>query len=138
MNTKYCDGINRRDLLKVGALGGLGFGLPDLLRLEADDRVAEKGKSAILVFLTGGQSHIDTWDMKPDAKEVAGEFKPIQTNVNGLQVCELMPKLAQQADKYAVVRSVTHNQGAHSPGQRYLQTRKNSDSKRSTYLIMVP
>ncbi|MBT4863622.1 MAG: DUF1501 domain-containing protein [Planctomycetaceae bacterium] len=74
------------------------------------------------MFLTGGQSHMESWDMKPDAGEMKGEFDSIETNLPGLRVCEYMPYLAKQADKYAVVRNVSHSQGAHSPGQRYLQT----------------
>jgi uncharacterized protein (DUF1501 family) len=116
-------GIHRRDLLRVGALGGLGLGLGDLLRLEASAPANARGKNAIFIFLTGGQSHIDTWDLKPDAAtEYRGEFKPIPTNLPGLQVCEHMPRLAEQADKYTLLRSVTHNQGAHGQGQRLLQT----------------
>jgi uncharacterized protein (DUF1501 family) len=120
---KYCDGLTRRDLLQVGALGCLGLGLGDLLRLEAAAPPAARGKNAIFIFLTGGQSHIDTWDPKPDAAaEYRGEFRPVATKVAGLQVCEHMPRLAEQADRYTLVRSVTHNQGAHTPGQRLLQT----------------
>jgi uncharacterized protein (DUF1501 family) len=103
-------------------LGGLGLGLGDLLRLEGAAPAA-KGKNAIFVFLTGGQSHIDTWDLKPDAgAEYRGEFKPVATKVPGLQVCEHMPRLAEQAGLYTLVRSVTHNQGVHGLGQRLLQT----------------
>jgi uncharacterized protein (DUF1501 family) len=119
---KKRNGISRRDFIKVGALGGLGLGLGDLLRLEAA-APATRGKNAIFVFLTGGQSHIDSWDPKPDAPaEIRGEFKPIQTRVTGLQVCEHMPRLAEQADRYTLVRGVTHNQGAHGQGQRLMQT----------------
>ncbi|MDP7018420.1 MAG: DUF1501 domain-containing protein, partial [Pirellulaceae bacterium] len=114
--------ITRRTALQVGALGAAGVGLADLLRLEAAETAATKGRNAIVVFLTGGQSHIDTWDMKPEAGEMRGEFNSIDTNVPGFRICEHMPHLAKQADKYAVIRSVSHTQGAHSPGQRYLQT----------------
>ena len=119
---KYCDGITRRDALRIGSLGAVGLGLADFLMLDAADDSQTKGRNAIVVFLTGGQSHIDTWDMKPDAGEMKGEFESIETNVSGFRVCEHMPCLAKQADKYAIVRSVSHTQGAHSPGQRYLQT----------------
>jgi len=118
----YCDRISRRDALGVGALGGLGIGLADFLKLDAAEEAPTKGRNAIFVFLTGGQSHIDTWDLKPDAGEMRGEFDSIETSVPGFRVCEHMPHLAQQASRYAVVRSVSHTQGAHSPGQRYLQT----------------
>lgn len=119
---KYCDGISRRDALRVGTLGAFGLGLPHLLHADTDNAATTSGKNAIFVFLTGGQSHIDTWDMKPDAGDMKGEFESIETNVPGIRVCEHMPHLARQADKYAIVRSVTHTQAAHSPGQRYLQT----------------
>ena len=114
--------ITRRTALRIGALGSMGIGLPDLLRLDAAEESPAKGRNAIFIFLTGGQSHIDTWDLKPDAGEMKGEFDSIESTVPGYRVCEHMPHLAKQADKYAVLRSVSHTQGAHSPGQRYLQT----------------
>ena len=119
---KYCDRITRRNALQVGAAAGFGLSLANLLRLDAAEDSKTNDRNAILIFLTGGQSHIDTWDMKPDAGEMKGEFESIDTTVPGFRVCEHMPYLAQQADKYAIVRSVSHTQGAHSPGQRYLQT----------------
>ena len=117
---KYCDGINRRDALQAGVLGAFGLGLPSMLAAEGQKDAAISGKNAIFIFLTGGQSHMDSWDMKPEAGDKKGEFNSIESNVAGLRVCEHMPMLAQQADKYAVVRSVSHTQAAHSPGQRYL------------------
>ncbi|MCH8828077.1 MAG: DUF1501 domain-containing protein [Planctomycetes bacterium] len=119
---KYCDGVTRRDVLRAGAVGAFGLNLASMLQLDAGEKSATKNKNAIFIFLTGGQSHIDTWDMKPDAGKKRGEFKSIATNVPELRVCEHMPFLAKQADKYTVVRNVSHTQGAHSPGQRYLQT----------------
>ena len=117
---RYCDGISRRDALRVGAAGALGVGLAGLLKAEETSKT--EGKNAIFIFLTGGQSHIDSWDPKPEGGEHKGEFESIATNVSGLRVCEHMPHLAKQADKYAIVRNVSHTQGAHSPGQRFLQT----------------
>ena len=119
---KYSDGVTRRDALRAGVAGAFGLSLPSLLQLDAAEKPGTKAKNAIFIFLTGGQSHIDTWDMKPDAGDKKGEFQSIATNVSGLRVCEHMPYLAKQADKYAIVRNVSHTQGAHSPGQRYLQT----------------
>ena len=113
--------VDRRTAIQLGA-GALGLTLPALLQAEERSANGPSTKNAIFIFLTGGQSHIDTWDMKPEASDVKGEFRPIETNVAGIRVCEHMPQLAKQADKFAVVRSVTHTQGAHSPGQRYLQT----------------
>src|SRR5262245_59936586 len=112
---RNCDGVSRRDFLRVGALGLGGLTLANLLRAEA--RAAEAGaaeagaaaapKSAIMIFLSGGPSHMDTYDMKPDLPaEFRGEFKPIQTKVPGLDLCELMPHQAQIADKLAVLRGV--------------------------------
>ena len=117
-----CDGVRRRDVLRAGVAGACGLSLASLLQLDAHADSKTQGRNAIFIFLTGGQSHIDTWDMKPEAGDKKGEFESIATNAPGLRVCEHMPHLAKQADKYAVVRSVTHTQGAHSPGQRYLQT----------------
>ena len=121
--SSYCDGIRRRDFLRLG--GTLcGLSLVDLLRLEAAGDVASRdaGKSVIFVFLCGGQSHHDTWDMKPDNADVRGEFKPIQTNVPELHISELMPKLARQADKYVVLRNISHTLAVHGPGQLYVRT----------------
>jgi hypothetical protein len=119
-----CDGIRRRDLLRAGSLGLLGLGLADLLRLEARGAVdpAKRGKSAIFIYLDGGQSHLDSWDMKPDSGDIAGEFKPIDTNVPGLRICEHMPKLAAQADKYAVLRGVKDAIGVHGRGMQLVRT----------------
>ena len=113
---------SRRTALQVGAAGLLGIGLPDLLRLDAADGSKKKPRNAIFLFLTGGQSHIDTWDLKPDAGEMKGEFESIETSVPGYRVCEHMPHLARQVHRFSILRSVSHTQGAHSPGQRYLQT----------------
>ena len=110
--------MTRRDCVKVGAIGLGGLALPDLLRLralaEGPKAVAPKAKSVIVLFLSGGPSQLDMWDMKPEApEEIRGTFRPIDTNVPGIQVCEHMPRMARLADKYAIVRSVTHEQSAH-------------------------
>jgi hypothetical protein len=117
-------GLRRRDVLRAGALGSLGLGLADLLRLEANGAIDQpsRGKSAIFIYLDGGQSHLDTWDMKPEARNIAGEFKPIETNVPGLRICEHMPKLAQQADKYVVLRGVKDAIGVHGRGMQLVRT----------------
>ena len=122
----YCDGIDRRDFIRAGALGALGVSLGDLLRTEAECGLAKNAsrKNAIFVYLPGGQSHHDTWDMKPESpdSDVRGEFKPIATIVPGLEICEHMPNLALQADKYALLRSVHHTLAAHAPGQQYMRS----------------
>lgn len=107
---RYCDGVSRRGFLQAGALALGGLALPDFLRLKAHGAVSTGGKarSVIMICLGGGPSHIDTYDMKPNAPaEFRGEFRPIRTNVPGTQITELFPKQAKLADKFSVVRSAT-------------------------------
>src|SRR5436190_15647083 len=115
-------GIVRREFLQVGFSGFLGLGLPGLLagRAWGKDRAGvgvsarPRAKSMILVFLTGGLSHLDTFDMKPDAPEgIRGEFKPIDTRVPGLRICEHLPGLAARADRLAIVRTLSHKYTNH-------------------------
>ncbi len=115
---------SRRDFLSAGVCGGLGLSLAQLLRLEARGEVhaSARGKNAIFIYLNGGQSHFESWDPKPDGGEVAGEFQPIDTNLTGLRICEHMPKLAAQADKYCVLRGVKDAVGAHRPAQLLMRT----------------
>ena len=106
----YCDGVSRRSFLQLGALCAGGLALPDLLRLRANAAVnpARRGKSVIMICLGGGPSQLDTYDMKPGApSEFRGEFNPIKSNVPGMDLCELLPRQAKIADKFAVVRSAT-------------------------------
>jgi hypothetical protein len=116
---RFCDGLSRRNFLKVGALGTGGLTLADLLRLEAQAGSSSRPlKSIINIYLPGGPTHMDTFDLKPGAPaEFRGEFRPIATNVPGMEICELMPKLAQLADKYAIIRSVTGVRDEHSARQ---------------------
>ena len=103
----HCGGPSRRNFLSVGALTLGGLSLADLLRLEARGGDAESSprKSVIFIYLPGGPSHIDLYDMKPDAPvEIRGEFKPIKTNVPGMDVCELLPLQAKIADRFSIVR----------------------------------
>jgi uncharacterized protein DUF1501 len=104
---RYCDGINRRNFLQLGAFGA-GLTLADVLRARAaQEPKRTTNKSAIMIYLPGGPSHMDMWDLKPDApKEFRGEFRPIATNVPGVQICEHMPLQARMFDKLAVVRSL--------------------------------
>src|SRR5262250_1324596 len=107
---RFCDGISRRNFLQIGAFGA-GLTLADLLRLRAEGAQAggkaTATKSAIMIYLPGGPSHMDMYDLKPDApKEFRGEFNPIATNVAGIQICEHMPLQAKMFDKLAVVRSI--------------------------------
>src|SRR5436190_11256498 len=110
-----CDGIQRRNFLKIGALGMGGLALPDLLRLEAKDGKKTNSKAIINVHLSGGPSHQDMWDLKPQAaSEVRGEFQPIGTNVPGMEICELFPKLAKMADKFSLIRGLVGSVDEHS------------------------
>src|SRR5262245_13878373 len=106
---RYCDGLSRRSFLRIGALG-LGAGaltLADLNRLEAAGGTTSRHKSVINIFLGGGPPHQDMFDLKLEAPaEIRGEFSPIATNVPGIQICEVFPKLAQQMDRCAIIRSV--------------------------------
>ncbi len=105
---------NRRGFLQIGALGLGGLTLPQLLRAEAAAGVRTRHKSVILIYLVGGPPHQDMFDLKPDApKEIAGPWKPIATNVTGMQICEAFPRLAKIADKLAIIRSLVGNQAGH-------------------------
>lgn len=115
--------MTRRDCLQAGFLGLGGLTLADLLRLRSDaatrgDGLIENKETAvILLFVHGGPSHLETYDMKPQApSDIRGPFSPIRTNVAGLDVCELMPRHAQIADKFTVIRSVSHDQANHFEG----------------------
>lgn len=109
-------GLVRREFLQVGFSGFLSLGLPGLLaqQARASKGSARRAKSVILVFLTGGPSHLDTFDMKPDAPEgIRSEFTAIETKVPGIRFCEHLPLLAAHADKLAVVRSMSHEHTNH-------------------------
>jgi hypothetical protein len=109
-----CDGISRRDFLRLGGVSLLGLSLADVLR--AQDK-SKREMSCILFYLQGGQSQLDVWDMKPDAPAgIRSEFQPIKTNVPGIEVCEHIPRLAKMADRYAIIRSMTHDATNHNPG----------------------
>lgn len=112
---RFCDGISRRSFLRIGGLTLGGLALSDFLRLKATGAVAEgRGKSVIMICLGGGPSHVDMYDMKPEAPaEFRGEFRPIKTNVPGMRLCELLPQQAKIADKFAVVRTVTWQEPDH-------------------------
>lgn len=119
---RFCDGISRRNFLKIGGLAGGaltlgGATLADVLRAESAQPPVRK-KSLINIFLGGGPSHIDMFDLKPDAPaEIRGEFQPMKTNVAGIEICSLMPRLATIADKYALLRSLTGIRDEHSSWQ---------------------
>ena len=114
--------LSRRQMLKVGVLGA-SFTLGQHFRLHAEAGTKDTGRSAIFVFLGGGPSHQDTFDMKPDApSEYRGQFLPITTSAKGVELCEYLPQLARRAENYAVLRGITHNLADHNLGARYLMT----------------
>ena len=103
---KFCDGLSRRSFLKIGAFGA-GLTLADMMKVRASAPKPKPTKSAIMIYLPGGPSHMDMYDLKPDApKEFRGEFKPISTNVAGVQICEHFPLQAAMWDKLSVIRSL--------------------------------
>ena len=113
---------SRRVFLKIGALGLAGFSLPDLLRARADDPKASD-TATILVWCNGGPTQFETYDPKPDApEEYRGPFKPIATNVTGIQICEVLPRHAKVADRFAIVRSCTHTESGHGSATKNLMT----------------
>lgn len=121
-----CDGLTRRDFLRVGAVsaGAVGLSLADLGQLQANSTRNSGDINCILLFLVGGPSQLDTWDLKPTAPErVRGPFRPRSTNVPGLLIGEHFPRMAQRADRFAVVRSVHHQEAPiHETGHQLLQT----------------
>lgn len=115
---RFCDGVSRRDFLRVGGLAVGGLSLPQLLQAEQRAGARATGKSIINIYLSGGPTHMDTFDLKPTAaKEFRGEFMPISTNVPGMEICELMPKLANRGDKFSVIRSIAGLRDEHAPHQ---------------------
>jgi hypothetical protein len=123
---RACDGVSRRSFLKVGFLGLAGLSLADHLRLRA--RAAEqdrptKDTAVILLYMPGGPSHIDTYDLKPGAPvEFRGEFKAVPTSVPGIQICEHMPRHARLMDRMAIVRSLTHTNASHGMATHWMMT----------------
>jgi hypothetical protein len=115
---RYCDGISRRSFLQIGSLALGGLTLPNLLRAEQRSKSGKSDRSVIMVYLSGGLAHQDTFDLKPNApKEVRGEFKPIVTNVAGIQIGELLPRLARCMDKLILLRSLVGLRDEHSSFQ---------------------
>jgi hypothetical protein len=125
-DVRYCDRISRRNLLRVGGTGLLGgLSLPALLQLQAEAAAprAAKAKACIFIMLEGGPSHIDMWDLKPDAPaEIRGLFQPISTAVAGTQISEILPLCAKAADKFTILRSHSHKDNAHQTGRHWVLT----------------
>lgn len=124
--SRYCDGISRRSFVQLGAAGMATAGLPEILR--AKNTTAELGRptkdtSVILVWLDGGPSHMDLYDLKPEAPaEYRGIWRPIPTNVPGFEISELFPLQAKIADKFSIVRSLHHDTGDHFAGAHFMLT----------------
>src|SRR5512132_623711 len=109
---RFCDGVTRRSFLKIGGLAMGGLTLPDVLRAEAATGQRSSHKAVIMVFMSGGPPHQDMFDLKPEAPaEIRGEFKPISTSVPGIQICELLPRMAAAMDQFAIIRSVVGSEG---------------------------
>ncbi len=121
----FCDGFARRDVLKVGAasLFGMSWGIADMLAARAAADRPARDVSLIILFLKGGLSTIDAWDLKPEAPvEFRGEFRPIDTVVPGIQISEHLPRVARQMDKLSLVRSFNHRNSDHGPADHYMLT----------------
>jgi hypothetical protein len=119
-----CERHHRRDFLRVGTAGLLGLGLADLLRLEASAKEQRRqAANVLMIWLAGGPSTIDIWDLKPDAPDhIRGEFKPIATSAKGVHICEHMPKTAKIMHHCSLVRSLHHNIPEHGVGTQYMAT----------------
>ena len=109
-----CDGVCRRGFLQIGALGFGGIALPQLLRAEAAAGIRNSHKAVINILLPGGPPHQDMFDLKPMAPvEIRGELQPIRTNVSGIEICELMPRVAKMMDKFVIIRSMADSNLGH-------------------------
>ena len=114
-DSRFCDGLSRRQFLTIGALGMGGLALPQLLAAEASAGTRSNHKAVIMIYLPGGPGHQDMVDLKPDApSDIRGEFKPIKTNVPGIEICEHMPRLAGMMDKFAIIRSLVGARDEHA------------------------
>ncbi|MEE2844559.1 MAG: DUF1501 domain-containing protein, partial [Planctomycetota bacterium] len=123
-SSAYCDSVSRRSFLQIGSLGAAGLGLGDLLRQEAAAGVTNSHKAVIMIYCCGGPPHQDMYDLKPDApSEVRGELNPIKTNVPGIEICELMPKMAGMMDKLVPIRTMSDCQSGHTGFQCFTGNR---------------
>ena len=110
----HCDGVSRRGLLRIGGMAAGGLSLAQLLALDAQAAAGRSHKAIINVYLPGGPSHLDLFDLKPNApSSVRGEFDPIRTNVSGIEIGEMFPRMAKLMDKFAIIRSMVGSEGRH-------------------------
>lgn len=116
--SKFCDRIPRRSFLQIGGLAMGGLSLPHLLQAEQQNSQRQAHKAVIMIFLNGGPPHQDMFDLKPEAPaEIRGEFQPIATSVPGIQISELMPRVAGMMDKFSIIRSLVGSEGRHDSFQ---------------------
>ena len=128
--------LHRRNLLQLGSLSALGLSLPQLL--QAESQTGQRQRSCIFIVQYGGCSHIDSLDLKPQAPtEIRGPFQPIPTVVPGLQVCELLPRLSQMADKFTVIRSMSHGNPGHDGGMHVCMTGHSQTTEATPYFGSV-
>ena len=126
-HTGICDGVSRRGFLTIGGAAMGGLALNQILQREASAGIINSHKAIINIYLPGGPPHIDMWDLKPDAPiEIRGDFKPISSNVPGIQICELFPKIASMMDKFAIIRTLCDSDGLHD-GYQCMTGHKRSD-----------
>lgn len=142
-SARHCDGVSRRNFLQVGGMAAGGLSLSQLLAMEAQGAngtaLPSRGshKAIINVFLPGGPSHIDLFDLKPNApSEIRGEFSPIATNVPGIEISEVFPSLAKHADKFAIIRSMADSDGRHDGFQCMTGRRRNEASPAGGWPMM--
>ncbi len=128
---RTCDGVNRRDVVRAGVLGPMGLGLAELFAARDASAKSPGGtvppaeRNCIFIFLAGGPSQYETFDLKPNAAaEIRGEFKPIPSSISGLDVAEHLPKLAKSAHRMSIIRSLTHTNAGHGGGAHYMCTGK--------------
>src|SRR6266852_626437 len=123
---RACDGFTRRDMLQLGSLAALGLTLPEVLGQASPVKTTPsfgRARACLVIYLFGGPSQLDTFDLKPDAPDqFRGEFRPIATNVPGIQICEHLPRLATQANKYCLIRGMHHEHPRHGWGLYYMLT----------------
>src|SRR4051812_43076527 len=128
LSPRYCDGVNRRSFLTLGVAGMASVGVPELLRAREQSAApggSTRNTSVIMLWLDGGPSHMDLYDMKPDAPEVyRGIWRPIPTRVPGMQISPLFPRQARVTDKFSIVRSLHHDTGDHFAGGHRMLTTK--------------
>ncbi|MBT6723020.1 MAG: DUF1501 domain-containing protein, partial [Planctomycetaceae bacterium] len=114
----YCDGMARRDFLKIGGMAMGGLSMANMYDADLQAKTGSNHRAIINIYMPGGPSHIDLWDLKPDApSEIRGDFRPIKTNVPGIEICEHFPKMAQMMDKFIPIRSISDADGRHDAYQ---------------------